>query len=216
MITERVQCAERARHGARSRTCAPGVIRVTDNSCAIAIDQLYNVTLTIAQIVIIGAVVINSDDIALLVIAEEQFVRIKGFYLQRNRIKTITYNDDLPAVLQRIIVAHEFGHSQLHVKSGVHAFHDVGRFNESNRYEKEANLFAAEFLLDDQQVLDSLNSDTTFFAAASTLQVPMELLDFKFRVMKWKGYKLVEPPITARNNFLRDVEVPYGADDSDC
>lgn len=56
----------------------------------------------------------------------------------------------------------------------------------------------------------------TFFAAASTLQVPMELLDFKFRVMKWKGYKLVEPPITARNNFLRDVEVPYGADDSDC
>lgn len=89
-------------------------------------------------------------------------------------------------------------------------------FNESNRYEKKANLFAAEFLLDDQQVLDSLNSDTTFFAAASTLQVPMELLDFKFRVMKWKGYKLVEPPITARNNFLRDVEVPYGADDSDC
>ena len=141
---------------------------------------------------------------------------IKGFYLQRNRIKTITYNDDLPAVLQRIIVAHEFGHSQLHVKSGVHAFHDVGMFNESNRNEKEANLFAAEFLLDDQQVLDSLNSDTTFFAAASTLQVPMELLDFKFRLMKWKGYKLVEPPITARNNFLRDVEVPYGADDSDC
>lgn len=89
-------------------------------------------------------------------------------------------------------------------------------FNESNRYEKEANLFAAEFLLDDQQVLDSLNSDTIFFAAASTLQVPMELLDFKFRVMKWKGYKLVEPPITAQSNFLRDMEVPYGADNYEC
>lgn len=141
---------------------------------------------------------------------------IKGFYLQRNRIKTITYNDDLPAVLQRIIVAHEFGHSQLHVKKGVHAFHDVGMFDESNRYEKEANLFAAEFLLNDEEVLDTLNADNTFFSAAAILQVPMELLDFKFRVMKWKGYKLVEPPITARSNFLRDVEVPYGADDSDC
>lgn len=141
---------------------------------------------------------------------------IKGFYLQRNRIKTITYNDDLPVVLQRIIVAHEFGHSQLHVKSGVQAFHDVGMFNESNRYEKEANLFAAEFLLKDEDVLDTLNADTTFFAAASTLKVPMELLDFKFRVMKWKGYKLVEPPITARNNFLRDVEVPYGTDNYEC
>lgn len=44
----------------------------------------------------------------------------------------------------------------------------------------------------------------------------MEPLDFKFRVIKWKGYKLVEPPITARSNFLRDVEVPYGADDYNC
>lgn len=141
---------------------------------------------------------------------------IKGFYLQQMRIKTITYNSDLPSVLQRIIVAHEMGHSELHVKGGVHAFHDVGMFDESSRFEKEANLFAAEFLLKDEDVLDTLNADTTFFAAASALNVPMELLDFKFRVMKWKGYKLVEPPITARNNFLRDVEVPYGADDYNC
>ena len=138
---------------------------------------------------------------------------IKGFFLQRNRIKTITYNTDLPYVLQRIIIGHEIGHSQLHAKSGVHAFHDVGLFDESSRFEKEANLFAAEYLLDDERVLETLNADNTFFSAASALNVPMELLDFKFRVMKWKGYKLVEPPITARSNFLRDVEVPYGPDD---
>ena len=141
---------------------------------------------------------------------------IKGFYLQKKRIKTITYNSDLPYVLQRIIVSHELGHSELHTRGGVHAFHDVGMFDESSRFEKEANLFAAEYLLNDEEVLDTLNADNTFFAAASTLKVPMERLDFKFRVMKWKGYKLVEPPITARSNFLRDVEVPYGADDSDC
>ena len=141
---------------------------------------------------------------------------IKGFFLQKKRIKTITYNSDLPYVLQRIIVSHELGHSELHTRGGVHAFHDVGMFDESSRFEKEANLFSAEYLLNDEEVLDTLNADNTFFAAASTLKVPMELLDFKFRVMKWKGYKLVEPPITARSNFLRDVEVPYGADDSDC
>ena len=78
--------------------------------------------------------------------------------------------------------------------------------------EQEANLFAAEYLPDDQAVLETLNSDTTFFAAASELYVPMELLDFKFRVMKWKGYKLMEPPISARSNFLRDMEVPPDAD----
>lgn len=78
--------------------------------------------------------------------------------------------------------------------------------------EKEANLFAAELLLDDQKVLDALNGDTTFFSAAAALYIPAELLDFKFRVMKWKGYKLIEPPINARNNFLKDMEVPENAD----
>lgn len=133
---------------------------------------------------------------------------IKGFYLQRNRIKTITYNCDLPAVIQRIIVAHELGHARLHAKSGVHAFHDICLFDESSRFEKEANLFAAELLLKDEDVLQTLNADKTFFSAAAALNVPMELLDFKFRVMKWKGYKLVEPPIQAQSNFLKKLEVP--------
>jgi len=74
--------------------------------------------------------------------------------------------------------------------------------------EKDANLFAAELLLDDQKVLEILNQDSSFFAAASSLMVPPELLDFKFRVMKWKGYKLIEPPINARSNFLLDIDVP--------
>lgn len=133
---------------------------------------------------------------------------IKGFFLEIKRIKTITVNSDLPEVIQRIIVAHEIGHAALHHCSGVHAFHEVAMFDESSEHERDANLFAAEFLLDDTEVLETLNSDTTFFMAASALYVPMELLDFKFRVMKWKGYKLIEPPISARSNFLRDMEVP--------
>lgn len=133
---------------------------------------------------------------------------IKGFYLQKCRIKTITYNCDLPAVIQRIIVAHELGHARLHVKNGVHAFHDIGLFDESSQFEKEANLFAAEFLLRDEDVLQTLNADKTFFAAAAELSVPIELLDFKFRVMKWKGYKLIEPPITAQNKFLGTLKIP--------
>jgi hypothetical protein len=66
--------------------------------------------------------------------------------------------------------------------------------------------------MDDKDVLRALNRDTTFFSAAALLCVPAELLDFKFRVMKWKGYKLIEPPITASSNFLRDMEVPEDAD----
>lgn len=137
---------------------------------------------------------------------------IKGFFLESKRIRTITVNCDLPNVIQRIIVSHELGHAVLHRNSGVKAFHDIGLFDESSSTEKEANLFAAEYLLDDEEVLDALNRDTTFFTAALRLLVPVELLDFKFRVMKWKGYKLIEPPIMAQSNFLANMEVPNNAD----
>lgn len=136
----------------------------------------------------------------------------KGFFLECKRIRTITVNSDLPEVIQKIIVAHEIGHALFHRKTGIHAFHDITMFDQNSVMEKEANLFAAEYILEDQKVFEVLNRDTTFFSAAAALYVPAELLDFKFRLMKWKGYKLTEPPISARSNFLRDVEVPENAD----
>ena len=141
---------------------------------------------------------------------------VKGFILKSKRIIVITINCDLPLVIQKIIVAHELGHAVLHKNSGILAFHEATLFDNSSRYEKEANLFAAEFLLSDDRVMNVLNADNTFFSAAASLYVPMELLDFKFRVMKWKGYKLMEAPISARSNFLRDMEVPENADHYEC
>jgi len=137
---------------------------------------------------------------------------IKGFFIYRNRRSVITINSDLPLVIQRIICAHEIGHAILHKKRGACAFHDVGLYDESLECEKEANFFSAEYLLDDNEVFDTLRQDTTFFSAAAILRAPIELLDFKFRVMKWKGYQLIEPPIHASSRFLRDLEIPKDAD----
>ncbi|MBO6298828.1 MAG: hypothetical protein J6N53_08270, partial [Lachnospiraceae bacterium] len=66
----------------------------------------------------------------------------------------------------------------------------------------------AELLMDDNAVLEMMNADNTFFSAAASLNVPMELLDFKFRLMKWKGYKMVQAPIESRSNFLKDLAIP--------
>ena len=70
-------------------------------------------------------------------------------------------------------------------------------------------LFAAELLLKDEDVFELLNDDTSFFGVASILRVPPELLDFKFRVLKHKGYQFVEPPYQSDSKFLRDIEVSY-------
>ena len=53
--------------------------------------------------------------------------------------------------------------------------------------------------------MNALNEDQFFFQAAKALYVPAELLDFKFRVMKRKGYKL-ESPIVSHGNFLKTIE----------
>ena len=131
----------------------------------------------------------------------------KGFFLAQSRKRSITVNSDLPEAIQRIIVTHELGHAVLHAKAvGVKAFHDFELFDSTSLMEYEANIFAAEFLMDDDDVLEKLNEDISFFGAASLLRVPPELLDFKFRLMKRNGYKLIEPPLMANSNFLKNVE----------
>ena len=45
----------------------------------------------------------------------------------------------------------------------------------------------------------------SFFQAAAALRVPPELLDFKFRMMKRNGVQIVDSPITANSNFLKDM-----------
>ena len=131
----------------------------------------------------------------------------KGFYLSQSRKQVITINSDLPEELQRIIAMHEIAHAVLHRKlSSVKAFHDFALFDETSVYEYEANIFAADYLLADDVVLNLLNDDLFFFGAASRLNVPAELLDFKFRVLKRKGYKIIDPPIMSNSDFLKKVK----------
>lgn len=128
----------------------------------------------------------------------------KGFYMEQSRKRVITINSQLEEALQRIILIHEIGHAVLHRNiPGVKSFHDFSLFDETSLYEYQANIFAADFLLTDEDVLKVLNEDMSFFTAASTLCVPAELLDFKFRILKRKGYQVIDPPLNAGSDFLK-------------
>lgn len=73
----------------------------------------------------------------------------KGFFLVSSRCKLIVINSDLPESIQRIIIAHELGHAVLHSDSAISAFHEFAMFDDTDRMEYEANVFAAEFMLSD-------------------------------------------------------------------
>ena len=105
-----------------------------------------------------------------------------------------------------MILIHEIGHAGLHQRTmQVKCFHDFELFDGVSQCEYEANCFAADYLLEDEDVLEKLNANMSFFQAASELQVPPELLDFKFRMMKRNGVQIVDSPITANSNFLKDM-----------
>ena len=130
---------------------------------------------------------------------------VKGFYFEAFRISTITINSDLPEDVQRIIAAHELGHALLHRAKSTRLFHETSLFNSRSQAEKEANFFAAELLVSDKEALEALEGGSDFFSAASALGIPPELLDFKLRMMKYKGYKLNNSPIYGENGFLKNI-----------
>ncbi len=132
----------------------------------------------------------------------------KGFFLVNSRCKLIMINSDLPEDVQRIITAHELGHAVLHGGMRLSAYHEFAMLDNTDRMEYEANIFAAEFMLDDDEVLNGAEEQQDFFSMASTFCVPPELLDFKLRLMQQQGHK-IRAPYFAHGDFLkRDLGQP--------
>jgi len=130
----------------------------------------------------------------------------KGFFIRQSRIRKIVINSCLPRRIQRIILLHELAHAVLHGNESTEAmFHDFAVFDEAVIYEYEANMFAAEDALPDEDVLEALNDDASFFSAAKRLCVPPELLDFKFRILKRQGYAL-NAPIYSHSDFMKNID----------
>ena len=132
----------------------------------------------------------------------------KGFFLASSRCKLIMINSDLPDSIQRIIIAHELGHAVLHGSLAISAFHEFAMFEDVNQMEYEANVFAAEFMLSDDAVLESLEMQMDFFQTAKYLYVPPELLDFKFRVLQSQGAEVTAPYIAHGDFPKRDLRKP--------
>ncbi len=130
---------------------------------------------------------------------------IKAYFFYQSRIRNIVINQRTAHIVRRILCSHELGHGILHKElATMKGFQELELFDSVTPIEYEANLFAAELLIDDDKLLQLLNdNEKSFFDVAKELYVPVELLDFKFRVLKNKGYRL-EPPYISQANFLKN------------
>ena len=132
----------------------------------------------------------------------------KGFFMVQDRIKVAVLNSDLDERIQNVILPHELAHGVLHVDRRIRTFHELSYLDETDFLEREANIFAAEFLIDDTSLFDVANSQADFFQMANLLNVPPELLDFKLRLLKQQGHR-VNALYIAQSDFLkRDISKP--------
>lgn len=129
--------------------------------------------------------------------------KLKGFFFYQSRQKNIVIDSNVNEVLERILVAHELGHAVLHAQIAMmKGFQEMEVLDGSSLEEDEANFFAAELLLEDDEVLELL-SEYSFFETAKQLYVPAALLDYKFSLLHEKG-ELVNPMYIRKSDFLKD------------
>ena len=85
---------------------------------------------------------------------------VRGFYhyFQRNHI--IYVDDRLPDHMILFVIAHELGHVFLHKKSNA-IFMDTRTHFVKNKYENEANLFAMDLLISDEDIEEHLDFTTS-------------------------------------------------------
>lgn len=128
---------------------------------------------------------------------------IKAYYFCQSRIKNIIINSNATEEAQRILCAHELGHAVLHEKiASDHGFHEVALFDSTIPTEYEANLFAAELLICDEDIIE-IAEGKSIFEIAQILRIPYELVDFKCLLMREKGYNIT-PPSLSGSDFLKD------------
>lgn len=133
-----------------------------------------------------------------------------SFKVQRGAYKVILKNrfmfikDDLHPVMENIVLLHELGHDCLHRNEAT----ETGGFKEFNifdirdsRMEYEANIFAAQIALPDDDFLELAEQGYDVQQIAMALNSDVNLVALKADTLISQGYRL--RPQEHRADFLR-------------
>lgn len=116
-----------------------------------------------------------------------------GAYTKILNNRFIFIKDDLDEFIERIVLYHELGHDQLHQaqlgKNG--AFREFHLFNVSkDRMEYEANVFAAQLSIDDDEILELGKEGYDNQQIAAILNTDTNLVGYKTEILSYKGIQL--------------------------
>ena len=131
------------------------------------------------------------------------FNSMKGMYRVIKRNRFIFINRDLTPQMQRIVCAHELGHDQLHRRLAANsALQEFMLYDMTAKPEYEANIVAAEILLDTDEVLDYVyNYGYTSEQIARAMDTDINLVALKVAHLAETNRGL--HPAEHRSDFLK-------------
>ena len=147
------------------------------------------------------------DDIGAVLHLSDRYEKdgLRGFCTIINRTKYVVINTKQPEEEQRVVAGHEAGHLILHkphLRGGAQ-MKDFDVYNAKGPLERQANFFAADFLIKDDDVLDLMNSqDADFFNVARELCIPAPFFAFKLYSLVNRGYHM-HVPVDLNSTFLK-------------
>lgn len=133
-----------------------------------------------------------------------EFKKQRGAYkvLMRNRF--IFIKSDLHPVMENIVLLHEIGHDTLHRDEAIRA----GGFKEFNifdmresRMEYEANIFASQISLPDDEILEYIDQGYDVQQIARAMCSDINLVALKTDTLIAQGYRLRQQKY--HNRFLK-------------
>lgn len=117
-----------------------------------------------------------------ITIKRDKLGSIKGYFLNIYNDMFIILNENIKEWEEPIVIAHELGHILLHKDSNI-CFLKNYTFCITDKYENEANEFAAHLLIDDKD-LDTFSSGyeyVTIEQLSKHFCVPEEFIMYKMR-----------------------------------
>ncbi len=107
----------------------------------------------------------------------EHMKKVRGFYLYANRIKLICVGNELPEHIEKFVISHELGHAVMHKQSSAPFLQST--FLSLDKMEIEANKFAAELVISDEEIME--HWEYTIDEWAMFYGLPREVIELRFR-----------------------------------
>ena len=128
-----------------------------------------------------------------------------GMFRILDGVSYVIYNTRVDEIVIKEVLAHELGHFLYHKEYASEAeLADFGLTQESSIIEAQANTFAAHLLIDEDELLNTLEEGMSYMELAQRLMIDENLLLYKLKSMKKRGLKINLSEV-ARSEFFQNL-----------